>query len=248
MQRIFLILLALTVVTVSGCAMSEATRKQASYHFQMGLSYLGENNIPRALVEFTEAEKINPEDPELLNYLGLTYFYKKKYELAEVKYLKALKMRPAYSEVRNHLGVNYLEMRRWDDAIKQFQMVSDDLFYQNPEVPVINMGLAYYGKGDYTKALTVLQAAVNDFPRVPQARVTLGKVFMATGKIGQAIGEFRTAIEMNKEYADAHYNLGLAYVKINNNVAAMSAFREVVRVSPDSDRGQSARDYLETLK
>ena len=69
----------------------------------------------------TEAEKLTPDDPDLLNKLALAYFYKQRYELAEQRYLKALKLRPGSSEYRNNLGVNYLQMNRWDNAIQQFK-------------------------------------------------------------------------------------------------------------------------------
>lgn len=243
----FVLLFILPLALVS-CITSERSKKQASYHYQMGLSFLGENNITRALVEFTEAEKITPNDPLLLNYLGLTYFYKKKYELAEQKFLKALKLKPKFSEVRNHLGVTYLEMKRWDDAVHQFQLVADDLFYQHPEVAVVNKGLAYYGKGDYGKALSVLQGAVADYPRLPQAHVNLARVHLAMDNTLSAIAALKTALQISPDYADAYYNLALAYVKLKDNAAAAAAFRQVVRIIPDSEKAQIARDYLERLK
>ena len=94
---------------LTGCATGEAGKKQASYHYQMGLSYLGENNATGALVELTEAEKTDPDNPELLNYLGLAYYRKNKFELAEQKYLKALALKPNFPEARNNLGVDYLD-------------------------------------------------------------------------------------------------------------------------------------------
>ncbi len=246
-KQILLIIIG-TSLLLSACALSEATRKQASYHYQMGLSFLGENNVTRALVEFSEAEKITPDDPELLNYLGLTYYYKKKFELAEPKYLKALQLKPEYSEARNNLGVNYLEMRRWDDAILQFQKVAEDLFYQSPEFALINQGIAYYGKGDYPKSLAILRTVVSNYPRVPQGRLNLGKTYFAMGKSELAVQEYKSALELANDYADADYNLALAWLKLNNHPAAQAAFREVIRVAPDSEKGQLAKEYLNTLR
>src|SRR5512138_237967 len=76
-----LLLLLLIAACCSACAMSEANRKKAAYHFQMGELYLREQNITSALVEFTEAEKYIPDDPQLYNFLGIVYFRKGKYEL-----------------------------------------------------------------------------------------------------------------------------------------------------------------------
>jgi len=104
------LLLMFVALLLSSCALSAADKKQASYHFQMGESYLREQNITAALTELTEAEKYTPDDPQLLNFLGMVYFSKGKYDVAEQKYLKAIAIKPSFSEARNHLAVNYMEM------------------------------------------------------------------------------------------------------------------------------------------
>ncbi|MBT0653612.1 tetratricopeptide repeat protein [Geobacter luticola] len=214
----------------------------------MGLSNFTEGNYTSALVEFTEAEKLTPDDPELLYYLGRTYFEKKKYDLAEQRYLKSLALKPNNSSARNDLGVDYLEMKRWDDAIIQFKIVSEDIFFQNQEAASVNLGIAYFNKGDYPRALSVLRSVVGNNPREPRARLNLGKVYFAMDKIDLAIGEYNRAIELNSNYANAHYNLGLAYLKQKENRAAATAFREVLRIAPESELGQLAREYLDVLK
>jgi Tfp pilus assembly protein PilF len=214
----------------------------------MGLSYLGENNYTSALVELSEAEKITPDDPDLLNKLALAYFYKKKYDLAEQRYLKALKLKPDFSEARNNLGVDYLEMSRWDDAIHQFKLVIDDIFFRDQEQANINLGLAYLGKGDTPNALAVLRGVVVSNPRSIFGRLHLGRVYFAMERPELAIGEYRKALEVNKDFAMAHYQLALAYLKVKNNPQATTEFREVFRLVPDSEIGQLSREYLDMLK
>src|ERR1044072_2041623 len=116
---------------------------------------------------------------------------KKRYELAEQKLQRAITLRQNYSQARNDLGVVYLELKRWDNAIQQFKIVKDDIFYEDSESAVINLGLAYLGKGDYTKSLEELRAAVAANPRNPVARLSLGRVLFAMDKTEQAIVEYR---------------------------------------------------------
>ena len=246
--RFLLLLLLPLCLSLTACAMSEASKKQASYHYQMGLSYMGENNITGALVELTEAEKLDPDDPELQFNLGKAYFLKGRYDIAEHKFLRALSLKPTFSEACYNLGLTYLQMRRWDDAAFRFKAVTEDIFYQNQDMAAINLGIAYLGKEDYPKALATLRSAANSFPRNPIAKVYLGQVYLKLDKIELAIMEFEKALEINRDYANAHYNLALAYVKSNNNHAAVAAFREVVRISPDSELGRHAREYIDLLK
>lgn len=238
----------LLFLSTCGCGIREARMKEASYHYQMGLSYLGENNPTGALIELTEAEKLTPDDPELLNYLGMAYYRKNRYDIAEQKYLRALELRPNYSEARNNLGVNYLEMKRWNDAVAVLKQVTDDLFYKDQVSATINLGLAYFGKGDMATALSIFRSVVGSNPRDPRARLHLGKVYQAQDRLDLAIEEYRKATEYYKDYAMAWYQLGIAYLEKQEKADSRLAFREVLRVAPDSEIGQLAREHLDMLK
>jgi len=245
-----ILLLALLPVSLinAGCAIGEAARKNASYHYQMGLSYLGENNVTGALVELTEAEKLTPDDPELQFNLGRAYFRKNHFDLAEKRFVRAIVLKPEFSEAKFNLGLTYLQMKRWDDAIYQFSQVNEDIFYQNQELASINLGIAYLSKGEYPRALSTLRTAVNCYPRNPIAKVYLGQVYLALNKVELAIIEFNRALELSKHYANAYYNRGQAYLKNKDNQAAVASFREALRIAPDSEIGQHSREYIDLLK
>ncbi len=241
--------LLLTVVgCVSGRGQNAATATPAAYHYQMGLSYLGERNYSLALFDLTEAERLDPDNPDVLYNLGLAFVGKKRPDLAEAKFLKAIELKPAFSAARNDLGVAYLSLKRWDGAIQQFKIVKDDLFYDNNEDASINLGLAYLGKGDYPKALEELQAVAALNPRRLESRLSLGRVWFAMDKSEQAIIEYNKALETYRDYGAAHYYLGQAQLKLNRPVAARASFKEAVRLIPESELGRAALGYLELIK
>jgi Tfp pilus assembly protein PilF len=248
MRRFLMITFMACTLCSSACALNETAEKQGSYHYQMGVSYFNENNMAAALTELTEAAKYDSDNPDIFNYLGMAYYNKKKFDIAEKNYLRALNLKPTFSEARNNLGVDYLEMQRWDDSIHQLEMVTEDIFYSNQAAANINLGLAYFGKGDYPKALSILRSVVANYPRDPRARLNLGRVYFTLDKNDLAIGEYKKALELNQEYANAYYNLGLVYLKIKDSHAAQKSFREVVRIAPDSEIGQLSREYLDVLK
>ncbi|AJE04902.1 tetratricopeptide repeat protein [Geobacter pickeringii] len=248
MKRHLLLPSLLLFLLLPACALNGAAKKQASYHYQMGLSYLGENDATRALAEFTEAERMSPDDPVVLNSLGLAYYYKKRFDLAEQKYLKAIELKPDYSEARNNLGVNYLEMQRWDAAVTQFTVVLADLLFVEQDNTRINLGLAYLGKEDYQQAYNTLRQAVSANPRNINARIGLGRVYFGMGKTELAVEELRKAVELNRNSQNAHYYLALACLKAKDYVAAAEAFREAIRIAPDSEKGRLSREYLDSMK
>lgn len=240
-------ILSITLLLTSGC-LSQANKNLAVYHLQMGQSFYAENNFTGALKELTAAEKLTPRNPELLNLLGLAYFRKGHHELAEAKFLKAIDQKKNFSDARNNLGVNYLEMKRWDDAVTQFQLVQDDIFYQGQDNVAINLGLAYLGKGDYPQALSVLRGQISKNGSDPRTRLNLGRVYFAMDKTELAVEEYQKALQLAPAYASARYHMGLAQMKLKNAEAARSAFQEVVRLAPDSEIGQLSREYLDLLK
>lgn len=253
MTKYYIHIVALMLLTaVGGCVSVRGGNTQApnpgSYHYQMGLSFLGERNYSSALFELTEAEKLDPDNPDVLYNLGLAFVGKKRPDLGEPKFLKAIILKPNFSVARNDLGVAYLEMKRWDSAIQQFKVVKDDLFYDNNENAIINLGLAYLGKGDYQSALNELQSAVSMNPRSPVIHLSLGRVWFALDKTEQAVVEYRKALDLFSDYGAAHYYLGQAQLKQNKLDAARVSFRETVRLVPESELGRTALGYLELIK
>ena len=240
------------LICIAGCATGRDQQfgksDPAAYHYQMGLSYLGERNYTSALIELTEAEKLDPDNPELLYNLGMAYIGKRRPDLAEQRLQKAILLKPNNSAARNDLGVAYLELKRWDSAIQQFKIVKDDIFYENSENATINLGLAYLGKGDYPKALEELRAVAAGNRRNPIIHLSLGRVLFAMEKTEQAITEYKKALEIYNEFGAAYFYIGQAYLKINNVAAARASFREAVRIMPDTDMGRSSLEYLDLLK
>lgn len=242
----------LLLLCIAGCASGRDQQfgksDPAKYHYQMGLSYLGERNYTAALIELTEAEKLDPDNPDLLYNLGLAYMGKRRPDLAEQRLQKAIMLKPNNSTARNDLGVAYLELKRWDSAIQQFKIVKDDIFYDNCENACINLGLAYLGKGDYPKALEELRTVAAGSSRNPFIHLSLGRVLFAMEKTEQAITEYKKALALYNEFGAAHYFIGLAYLKLNNVAAARASFKEAVRIMPDTDLGRSSLEYLDLLK
>ncbi len=238
----------IATVILSSCAASEATKKELTFHYDMGMSYLGENNLTNALIELTKAEQLAPDDPKVLHSLGCAYYRKKKFEIAEQKFLRAISLKPDFSQARNNLGLTYMAMKRWDDALRQFKIASDDVFYTGQESATINMGRVYYEKGEYDRALSILRSDVSANPRNAAARFYLGMVYDGMNKTDLAVEEYKKSIMLFKDNGEAYYYLGLAYMKMKNSDAATKAFLEVVRIMPDSEHGLLSREYLEKLK
>ncbi len=57
-------------------------------------------------------------------------------------------MRPTFSEARTNLANVYLDQGQYDEAIKLYEQVLNDMLYPTPFIAQGNLGWAYYKKGD----------------------------------------------------------------------------------------------------
>ena len=76
----------------------------------------------------------------------------------------------------------------------------------------INLGTLYYNRQEFHLAEKHYRAALEADPRYALAYFDLGNVLnMKTGRVQEAIQTYKMAIQLAPTYADAHYNLALAY-------------------------------------
>ena len=61
-----------------------------------------------------------------------------------------------------------------------------------------------------------------------------------------AINFFEQAIKINSDYAEAYYNLGIAYYDLGRYQDAIDAYKQAVRIKPDDDEAHCnlGRAYL----
>jgi len=97
------------------------------------------------------------------------------------------------------------------------------------------------------KARDNYERALKLNPAFVYAHNELGKLYMATGRYGEAVTEFQQAVTSLPSYEEAYFNLGLTYLKLNDNLKACESFREVAKVSPSSEFGVNSNRYMNTI-
>lgn len=222
--------------------------KQADVHYKIGISYLTEQRLHDASIEFQKALSLNPQDKYSLNALGLISQGFGKYGEAISYFKQALSIDPSYSDAVNNLGVTHMEMGSMDEAIGYFQAAVRNPLYATPEKAFSNMGYALYRKGDYPEAADALKKAVIRNPYSPQALYVLGLVQVKLGEDNQAIESFKRAVTITPEYIDAHWELGNAYIRTGDKEQAMEHFKTVLDRSSDPLKRRDALQLMEELR
>jgi len=245
--RFFLFLLA-GLPFLSGCAPDPKAVQKSTFHLGLGTSYLQQGDPTSALRELYEAEKLNPKDPQVQHALGMALSAKGKYNDALEHYRKALELDPKYTEVHNTMGATLLEMGRWDDAIREFNLVLNDILYLTPFFVHNNLGWAYYKKGDLNTAIENYRKALGMKPDFGLAHYNLGLAYRDRKQPDLALGSLRQATALVPGLLDAHFQLGKLYFETGKKEEAGKSFQEVLRLAPQSESAQMARQYLDLLK
>src|ERR1035441_4099649 len=85
----------------------------------------------------------------------------------------------------------------------------------------INLGTLYYNRQEYMLAERHYRSAIQIDPRYALAE---------PGRVEEAINTYKTAIQLAPTYADAHYNIALAYEKMREPRKALQHWRAYVKL------------------
>ena len=204
MKRLMGVLISVVVLSiVAGCAgtRTEDRIKQATAHYQLGVSYLNDNNIQPAYVEFQKALEFNPNDKEALNALGLINLLKfEDFPKAIDYFTRALKADGNYSEAMNNLGVAYEKSGKFREAIDAYQRALSSPVYRNAEKAFNNLGRAYYRMKKYAEAIDAYKESLRRFSDFHPPYYGLALSYNATGKYDSASTSLKRAIELDPEF------------------------------------------------
>ena len=145
-------------------------------------------------------------------------------------YEKQLEVEPGDYEKRNRLGNYYMNLRRYDEAIKQFEIITK----QQPdyEFAHYNLGLAAEALGSPVEAETHYRNALRARPGYTEANNNLGILLSTRGDADGAVRHFRQALKSDPDHGEAHNNLGIALGSQGEFDSAVRHFREALKANP----------------
>ncbi|MEW5909815.1 MAG: tetratricopeptide repeat protein [Thermodesulfobacteriota bacterium] len=226
----------------------EMRKRQSIASRNLGEAYMMQGKHTAALQEFIKAQQSYPDDPYLHYDLGLVYMAKEKPDLAIFNFQKAIKLKADFAAAKNSLGTVYLVKEDWDKAIAVFKEVTEDLLYATPHYPLTNLGFAYFSKKDFKLAETYYLQALNKEPEYAVAWRGLGKTYLSTNRVSNAIEAFEKAIRISPATAQLHMDLANAYKTNRNFKKAYESYMKVVELDPDGSLGKEARRLSSGLK
>lgn len=236
MRNLTCLFFALLVLT-SCASKSMNTKKQIEIALatqRLGEEYYNTGRYTAALKNLLEAHKTMQNDPYLYNSLGLVYMAKNRHDLAEEHFKKALEYKTDYTDARNSLGASYLKQKKWTLAIQCFEQVSQNLLYATPEMPLSNLGWAYFNQRMYKKAKIYFVKSLELRPDFLNSIHGLTSIYIETGYHFQAINFLRHALKKNPRAAILHSDLAKVYESLNDFKKARKSWDIVLKLVPET--------------
>jgi tetratricopeptide (TPR) repeat protein len=174
---------ALLIGWLSGCATSEGSVQKSKGYYQEGLASL-DHDQQKAFVSFQKAVKLDPNNKEARYGLGHILAMQGKLPQAEEEFAAATKLDENYSEAYTYLGQVLEKQERWKEAIAAFRQALTNPLYATPDLARFHLGRSLAHEGDYQGAMEAFEdALVVNPPNVPPAllHLELGRVYYKLG-------------------------------------------------------------------
>ena len=177
------------VAVLTGVAWAQANQQAEAAH-KRGEAASDNKNYKKAISEFTEAIRLNPNEPKYLKDRGFVYdLYIEDYDKAIADYTKAIQLEPDDDDAYYWRGEAYIKKGDHDKAIadytKRIQM--------NPNKPEFlkDRGFVYYlFIKDYDKAIEDFTEAIRLKPDYDYAYQLRGESYEKKGDHDKAIADY----------------------------------------------------------
>ncbi len=184
--------------------------------------------------ELTLAIKADPDYPPPYLKLGVHQYRTKNYKSAEDNLKKAAKLSPDDTVVLGNLGKLYIALRKRDDAEKLFVAAVEankDFVGAYRE-----LGDLYYRQKRYKESIDALEKYNNKVTDDHLSHFRAGKVYRKLKRLDKAVGEYRKALSIKSDFAQAYSALGQIYLADENFEEAIEAYSSSVQYNPKGYR------------
>jgi len=214
--------------------------------------------LARALISYHVAHAIRPDNLAVLSWLCAAFERQENWREALIWRRKSLELAPDDPDFHFKLGNTLVRLgedlkarRQSAEATEAFNSAISEfgLFFKGNEdtlaFPVRwNIGLTYFKIGKFDESLRVMREIVQlepsgDAPPHAAPHYMIGQILARTGKLCDAIAEYRSAIEIQPNYADVYPNLVWLLttaedVNLRNPTEAVELARKAVELEPEN--------------
>lgn len=180
-----------------------------------------------AIEYYKQADKLSPENTQILYSIGYLYLAQNDTESAK-----------KYADLALAADSSNVNAQELVKVLSQKDVNSE-----------MNQAIAYMNQNDYKSAKKILDKFVKNTPEDFQVYYYLGHISYATAKYEDAVKNFGMAIRYNPEYPLSYYSIGLAFDKLKEFGKSRSAYEQFLQLETDENKyTQYAKTRINTIK
>jgi tetratricopeptide (TPR) repeat protein len=201
--------------------------------------------LDQAVVSLRRAKLAGTPFPGETDYvLGKAYFNKGKYyyDLAISSIESSVAKGYVQKDSYEYIGQSYSQLGDYQKALDSFLLAMRD---DPGDLLLLTIGQTYYQMKRTSDAVDYLLRTLNkteDKDIEERTRFLLGGIYLDTGELFKAEEQFAAIVKIDAGSADAHYDLGEVYSKMNDPVKARAEWRNALIIDP-SHYGAKLRYY-----
>ncbi len=243
-----LILISILAACAGHAPKPHSSNDRARLQYEMGVGYLNKGKLKQALDALREADRLNPNQPDIQEALGLVYFGLGVYESAKVNLEAAQKNNPNDAMLANNLASLYLAINKPELAIKESSLALKAPDYRTPAAAYYNRGVAHSMLKQDDLAIKDFTNAIQLEPMFDKPYIDLARIYIRNGKYARALPYLNSAVKINPKNVRARLTRGIARWNRGLVTDAEEDFRMVLRLAPpDSTLARAANDWLRRI-
>jgi tetratricopeptide (TPR) repeat protein len=209
----------------------ETRRASEEYLYATGLRYLWVEDYERALAQFRDVIKRNPNHGDAYFQIGYCLEMLGNHGESIGFYQQALRTKPTDADIHYNLCVAYGKIGRYAEAIASCREASK----ARPEYaePYNNMAWCFLNMGNYQEAIEASREAIRLKPNMAKAHYNLGNGYSGMKQYKEAMESYKQAIRIDFDFAEAHLDLGAAFHELGDYERAVDSYRQALRTKPN---------------
>jgi tetratricopeptide (TPR) repeat protein len=188
----------------------------------LGLLNYQRQRMVEALHFLSLALKVHSRSSDAMSNLGLALDATGRYEEAVSSFQHALQLAPDHPEIIFNLGNVYLKAARVAEALASYEEV---LAHDATHVgSLVNRGNALVRLNRPHEAIASYDAALTLLPAHPQILTNRGHARRRLDRPVEALADFRAALAAAPQFAEAHFEAGMAYLSLGDFAAGWKEY------------------------
>jgi tetratricopeptide (TPR) repeat protein len=210
-------------------------------YLNRGTAYLYKGDYDRALTDFNQAIKLQPNSAPAYFNRATVYFWKEDYDQGIADSNQAIKLQPDFALAYLKRGSGYYLKNDYDRALTDFNQAIK--LQPNSALSYDARGGIYYVQGDYDSAIADFDRALQLEPNNVEVYLQRASSYTKKGEYDRALADINLAFKLEPNNANAYNSRGWNYAQKGDYDRALTDVNQALKLKPNEPAFLDTRGY-----